>query len=103
MKTLIIVVACIISTVCTMPASPSAPRNLTPNDLMYNAVVRRAEMAVNDQNKNDLYLMKVTNVNSVVLSLDTPASKIYDVEFEVAHTNSPKGTDMDDVTVPSVG
>jgi hypothetical protein len=100
MNMFIIAVVCLIVGSNAMPAT--SPRNLTPEDLMFKAVVERAERAVNDANKNDLYLMKVTSVRSVSLTLDSPASKVYDVEFEAAHTDAPKGTDSDKVTVPSV-
>ena len=101
MNSLIIIASiCFIVGANAMPA-PS-PKNLTPEDRMFTAVVERAERAINDANKNDLYLMKVTNVQSVTLTLDSPASKIYEVEFEAAHTSAPKGTDPSEVPVPSV-
>ena len=69
---------------------------------MFKAVVARAELAINDANKNELYLMKVTNVRSVVLTLDSPASKVYEVEFEAARTDAPKGADLSEVPIPAV-
>lgn len=100
MNTLIIVAICVTVVAEAMPAT--MPKIVTPQDMMFEAVVERAERAINDANKNDLYLMKVTRVHSVEMTLDSPASKVYDVEFEAAHTDSPKGTDPNSVDVPSV-
>lgn len=100
MNSFLVAVIFVIVGANAMPAT--APKDLTPEDLMFKAVVERAERAINDANKNDLYLMKLTNVRHVRMTLDSPASKVYDVEFEAAHTSAPKGTDPNEVTVPSV-
>lgn len=99
----IIIVAAVVVVASAMPSSaPTGPRVLDANDAMYQAVINRAEKAINDANKNDLYLMKATRVLSVSLTLDSPASKVFDVEFEAIRTNSPKGADLSEVPVPAV-
>lgn len=97
----VLILAALVVVANAMPSS-TGPQNLTPEDPMFQAVAKQAEKAINDANKNDLFLMKATKVLSVTLTLDSPASKVYDVEFEAAHTNSPKGTDPNEVPVPAV-
>ena len=92
----------LVAVLLAMASAVPAPKRLTPEDVMFKAVVARAEKAINDADKNDLFFKKITNVRSVTLTLDSPASKVYDIEFEATHTLASKDSDTNDVVIPPV-